>query len=114
MYVVGEYVVCSPRPSLVVSKCVSCFQLLPRISSKAPRSHYREDDSPPEELTTALAHLLRQQLKLQLFNFDLIKESGGQETYYVVDINYFPGIDKIDNFEEIFVQFLVNTCQQCN
>lgn len=68
-------------------------------------------DLPPEWLTHALASTLRKRLGLQLFNFDLIcpqlahqSQPGG--LYYVVDINYFPGVDKIPGFEQFFVQFL--------
>lgn len=28
---------------------------------------------------------------LRLFNFDMIREHGRKDRYYVIDINYFPG-----------------------
>ena len=35
---------------------------------------------------------------------------GAEVLYYVIDINYFPGVDKIAMFEEKFVQFLYEAC----
>ena len=35
---------------------------------------------------------------------------GAEELYYVIDINYFPGVDKIPNFEDAFVDFLLEAC----
>lgn len=92
-------------------------------------------DVPPEWVTHALAAALRSKLGLQLFNFDLICPeeqpglaryasgdapstasapdalAGADEClYYVVDINYFPGVDKIPDFEHIFVDFLAAAC----
>jgi len=29
---------------------------------------------------------------LSLFNFDMIREGGAGHCYYVIDINYFPGM----------------------
>lgn len=71
---------------------------------------------PPEWLTSSLAAALRQRLGMQLFNFDMIcpdvRDPGTvSDTYYVVDINYFPGVDKIPNFEQRFVKFLIATCR---
>ncbi len=70
---------------------------------------------PPEWVTHSLATVLRQRLGLQLFNFDLIRpeqQAGAPEQclYYVIDINYFPGVDKIPNFEHVFVAFLKQAC----
>lgn len=72
------------------------------------------DRRPPEWATQALAQALRERLGMELFNFDLIcpdeQPTVGQDLYYVVDINYFPGVDKIPNFEEAFVHFLLGVC----
>lgn len=87
--------------------------------------------APPAWLTSALAATLRQELGMQLFNFDLIvpeqqpiyDSPQGQQHHeiddssssadaapalcYVVDINFFPGVDKIPDFERKFVTFLL-------
>jgi hypothetical protein len=53
---------------------------------------------------------------MQLFNFDLIvpeqqaeqqqQQGDAPPLCYVVDINYFPGVDKIVDFERRFVKLL--------
>ncbi|KAG2493670.1 hypothetical protein HYH03_008184 [Edaphochlamys debaryana] len=74
----------------------------------------REPPAPPDWVTAGIARVLRQKLGLQLFNFDLIcpeLQSSSERLYYVVDINYFPGVDKIPDFEEVFIDFLTATCE---
>ncbi|KAG2447202.1 hypothetical protein HYH02_007943 [Chlamydomonas schloesseri] len=70
---------------------------------------------PPEWVTSALSGALREKLGLQLFNFDMIcpeqQPAEGERLYHVVDVNYFPGVDKLDNFEQLFVDFLKATCE---
>jgi inositol-1,3,4-trisphosphate 5/6-kinase/inositol-tetrakisphosphate 1-kinase len=139
VYVLGLQTVVTRRPSLGDRHMASAkaVQQLPRIScqrqsasaSSSPQRHpYRLswgeqaggdaaacEGYPPEWLTDALASHLRQQLGLQLFNFDLIcpecQCEVGPVQYYVVDINYFPGVDKIPGFEQLFVDFLKATIQ---
>lgn len=92
--------------------------------------------APPAWLTSALAATLRQELGMQLFNFDLIvpeqqpvpvfdgsprqqqqlvaADSGPDAApalCYVVDINFFPGVDKIPQFEQRFVDFLLSAAE---
>ncbi|GIL88284.1 hypothetical protein Vretimale_13982 [Volvox reticuliferus] len=79
-----------------------------------PPEHLMHPAAPPDWVTSALAGTLRDKLGLQLFNFDMIcpaeQPSPHERLYYVVDINYFPGVDKIPDFERIFVEFLTATC----
>jgi inositol-1,3,4-trisphosphate 5/6-kinase/inositol-tetrakisphosphate 1-kinase len=80
--------------------------------------------APPAWLTSALAATLRQELGMCLFNFDLLipaqtqqqqqhaqhaadEEDSAPPLCYVVDVNYFPGVDKIPQFESRFVEFLL-------
>ena len=67
--------------------------------------------APPEWITHSLANALKKRLGLQLFNFDMIEPKGCEGVFYVVDINYFPGVDKIRDFENIFVDFLLGACR---
>lgn len=48
---------------------------------------------------------LRRALGLQLFNFDMIRgrKAGGQ--YFIIDINYFPGFDKLPGYEIALTDF---------
>ncbi|KAF6252338.1 hypothetical protein COO60DRAFT_540504 [Scenedesmus sp. NREL 46B-D3] len=69
---------------------------------------------PPEWVTSGLAATLRRELGMQLFNFDLLvpeqqaeqQQGDAPPLCYVVDINYFPGVDKIVDFELRFVKLL--------
>ncbi|EFJ42259.1 hypothetical protein VOLCADRAFT_97715 [Volvox carteri f. nagariensis] len=82
---------------------------------RPPPEQLLHPSAPPEWVTSALAGTLRDKLGLQLFNFDMIcpadQPSPHERLYYVVDINYFPGVDKIPDFEHIFVDFLTATCE---
>ena len=72
-------------------------------------------DLPPKWFTDRLAAELRRRLGMNLFNFDLLRPEeqpllSSEVLYYVIDINYFPGVDKIHMFEERFVNFLHSCC----
>lgn len=43
---------------------------------------------------------------LNFFNFDVIKDFGVGNYYYVIDINYFFGYVKMLDFEIVFIDFL--------
>ena len=126
VYVLGSRTVVTKRPSLGSKHMDAAAQRsgvmhLPRISCKAgpPASCQAASqlaasvsldmdefcEAPPEWLTHTLADVLRQRLGLQLFNFDLIcpeeQRLPYECLYYVIDINYFPGVDKIPNFEQV-------------
>lgn len=134
VYVLGMQTVVTYRPSLGDSYLQSekAVQKLPRIScvsaaggqqpgvssAAGPSSSHQwtpPDEvrlrGPPEWVTKALAYTLRKRLGMQLFNFDLICPDDEHGLYYVVDINYFPGVDKIPDFEQRFVDFLRAVCE---
>lgn len=67
---------------------------------------------PPRELVSAIAARLRRKLGLQLFNFDLIRESGPDEQYCIVDINYFPGFAKMPGYEHVMSDFFVSLAEK--
>jgi inositol-1,3,4-trisphosphate 5/6-kinase/inositol-tetrakisphosphate 1-kinase len=105
------------------------LQLVPRVSAY-PRSRPwgREDLAPPghgvapppEWAWRQLARRLRHTLGLELFNFDLIVPAAGVAggggsaqgaagevmDVYLIDINYFPGYEKLAGYEELMVRFL--------
>ncbi|CAN6441320.1 unnamed protein product [Victoria cruziana] len=69
----------------------------PRVSCAAASADDADLDPcvaelPPRVLLETLARELRDRLGLQLFNIDIIREHGTQHRYYVIDINYFPGL----------------------
>mmetsp|Transcript_15093 Transcript_15093/g.40824 ORF Transcript_15093/g.40824 Transcript_15093/m.40824 type:complete len:443 (+) Transcript_15093:139-1467(+) len=139
VYVLGNRTVVTKRPSLgdkYLDKEArgKGVMHLPRISCKAdycpPGTNQAAHqlaasvscdmdefcEAPPEWITHTLADVLRRRLGLQLFNFDLIcpeeQISPNECLYYVIDINYFPGVDKIPNFEQAFVHFLRTACEE--
>ena len=88
---------------------------------------------PPDWLLQALAARLRAHLGLSLFNFDVIVPAsgsgggapgglGGEEgmpaaaaagggdefLLHLIDINYFPGFEKLEGYEAIMVDFLLS------
>ncbi|KAI8466129.1 MAG: inositol 1, 3, 4-trisphosphate 5/6-kinase-domain-containing protein [Monoraphidium minutum] len=93
--------------------------------------------TPPEWVTRAAAAALRERLGVSLFNFDMIcpqehahsegglagegggggGDGGGEAaargplSYLIVDINYWPGIDKLPSFEGRFAEFLRSACE---
>lgn len=61
---------------------------------------------PCRPFVEALAAQLQAALRLQLFNFDLIRVAAARDTFLVVDINYFPGLSKMPGYEGVFADFL--------
>ena len=108
----------------------SALEVVSRVSAY-PRSHsWGKHDlapqghgvpAPPEWLWRRIASDLRRALNLTLFNFDLIvplepspRQAGlvlpaspaaEEGLVHLIDINYFPGIEKLPNYEELLVRF---------
>lgn len=70
---------------------------------------------PPRWVLEALAARLRRELGLTLFNFDLIAVDTSRPrvggcpvgaSYLVIDINYFPGFEKLPDYEALMAEFL--------
>ncbi|PKI49220.1 inositol-tetrakisphosphate 1-kinase 3-like [Punica granatum] len=118
IYIVGEAIKVVRRFSLPnVSEQellkVGGFLRFPRVSCAAASAEDAELDPgiaelPPRPLLEKLAKELRSRLGLRLFNIDMIREHGTRDTYYVIDINYFPGYGKMPDYENIFTDFLLS------
>ena len=68
-----------------------------------------ESKEPPEWVVKGIAYALQSALGLQLFNFDMLTPTDSQSdasVYYIVDINYFPGYEKLPGHTQRFVNFL--------
>ena len=87
------------------------FKLEPTVELGAVEENGSRDNGaliqPPDEgFIKTLALGLRDNLKLQMFNFDMIRAGGDSGQYLVVDINYFPGIAKMPGYSDTFCDFL--------
>ncbi|KAL1215829.1 Inositol-tetrakisphosphate 1-kinase 2 [Cardamine amara subsp. amara] len=121
VFVVGDVIKVMRRFSLPnVSNCEKAkvdgvFQF-PRVSSAAASADNADLDPcvaelPPKPFLEALVKELRSLLGLRLFNIDMIREHGSKNTFYVIDINYFPGYGKMPEYEQVFVDFFQNLAQ---
>lgn len=54
-----------------------------------------------------LAKLISKELGLKIFGFDLVKPID-QEGYYILDLNYFPGLKGIPDIEKILANYIIN------
>jgi inositol-1,3,4-trisphosphate 5/6-kinase / inositol-tetrakisphosphate 1-kinase len=65
--------------------------------------------APPEWAFGALASVIRRELGLTLFNFDVVVPSGQEQEQplllHLLDINYFPGYEKLAGYENLMVGF---------
>jgi len=73
-----------------------------------PACVHGEHPEPPSDLVHQLAAEMRHRLGLRLFNFDLIREKDRPDNYFVIDINYFPGLAKVPSYEMLFTRFMLS------
>ncbi|KAH7292998.1 hypothetical protein KP509_28G007400 [Ceratopteris richardii] len=118
VYIVGDSVRVVRRFSLpdVHKQLGNGVIAFPRVSSAAASADDADLDPevaqlPPCELLNCLSKELRCRLGLRLFNLDLIREGGTGDHYYIIDINYFPGLGKVPGYEHVFTDFLLNLAQ---
>lgn len=91
-------------------------QIIERSDSTQQQQHVTgqrqsatDSGGPPEWVVKGIAYALQRALGLQLFNFDLLEPTSSEENalvYHVVDINYFPGYEKLPGHTERFIRFL--------
>lgn len=121
VYVLGRSISVVHRPSLQVppeDEDVTAqrggIQMVTRVSAFNSTSPMGCEavESPPDWLLDQLAATLRNRLHLQLFNFDMVRPtkhnapgSKGAD-FLVVDVNYFPGYEKLPNHATLMVDFL--------
>ena len=121
VYVVGEYVKCVKRKSLpdvsednsgISDKDLLSFSQVSNLASneRIDDKYYKKmnlDDTemPPQSFMTDIARGLRHALKLNLFNFDVIRDARYGNRYLVIDINYFPGYAKMPGYETALTDF---------
>ncbi|XP_048500759.1 inositol-tetrakisphosphate 1-kinase 1 [Beta vulgaris subsp. vulgaris] len=123
VYVVGEYVKCVKRkslPDVLEDKLESLGGLVAfsQVSNLANNEmtdekyykmmHLDDCEMPPQEFITDIARGLREVMKLNLFNFDVIRDTRLGNRYLVIDINYFPGYAKMPSYESVMTDFFWN------
>ncbi|KAH9322092.1 hypothetical protein KI387_016731 [Taxus chinensis] len=123
VYVVGDFVKCVKRNSLPdvsdekMKNSVEGFILFSQISNLTAENYdegreIEQAELPPARFIEDLASGLREVLGLRLFNFDLIRSSEARNRYFVIDINYFPGYNKMPGYEAILTDFFWNLCHE--
>ncbi|KAK4804250.1 hypothetical protein SAY86_004067 [Trapa natans] len=120
VYVVGEHVKCVKRKSLPdvseeklgsLEGSLSFSQVSNLATNeRSDESYYKlmnlEDaEMPPQSFLKDIAAGLRQAMKLNLFNFDVIRDSRVGTRYLIIDINYFPGYAKMPCYESVLTDF---------
>lgn len=121
VYVVGERVKCVKRKSLPdVSKEKLAtltgslsFSQVSNLTTQNTNSRSNDVDMsdvenvemPPLSFITDIALGLRRAMGLNLFNFDVIRDSRLGNRYLVIDINYFPGYAKMPSYESVLTNF---------
>ncbi|CAI9775115.1 unnamed protein product [Fraxinus pennsylvanica] len=124
VYVAGDHVKCVKRKSLpdISEYAVSSEDLLPfsQISNLIAQDQSDENvaklieeaEMPPSSFVTEIANGLKHALKLNLFNFDMIRDSMVGNRYLVIDINYFPGYANLPSYETFLTDFFLDIVQR--
>lgn len=122
VYVAGRHMQCVKRPSLPdisgdnfpASHNLLPFSQISNLTAQdknvASLAKFMDDETeiPPLSFLTKVANELRHALKLNLFNFDMIRDSRVGNLYLVIDINYFPGYAKMPSYENMLTEFFLD------
>lgn len=60
-----------------------------------------------------MARRISDKLDLHLFNFDIIIPVGEPHRLHLIDINYFPGYEKLAGYENLMVAFFQDILKNC-
>ncbi|KAJ4728644.1 Inositol-tetrakisphosphate 1-kinase [Melia azedarach] len=129
VYVVGDYVKCVKRKSLPdyseeklkgLEGGSMLFSQISNLSSTATANNdvktmeLNDTEMPPQGFITDISRGLRKAVKLNLFNFDMIRDTriGNGNRYLIVDINYFPGYAKMPGYETVLTDFFCDIVKQ--
>ncbi|KAF5725766.1 inositol-tetrakisphosphate 1-kinase 1 [Tripterygium wilfordii] len=118
VYVVGENATCVKRKSLpdiseeklkTLNGSISFSQISNLATSNAgcDEANVEKVEMPPLGFVVEIARAMREALGLNLFNFDVIRDSREEDRYLVIDINYFPGYAKMPSFESVLTDFFL-------
>ncbi|TKY70035.1 Inositol-tetrakisphosphate 1-kinase 1 [Spatholobus suberectus] len=74
--------------------------------------HLDDAEMPPLSFITQIARDLGRVMRLNLFNFDVIRDSQCGNRYLIVDINYFPGYAKMPGYETVLTDFFCDVLRK--
>lgn len=114
IYVIGDQVSVKVRPSLLATEPGEPFvfdsQSIMQAGHLTPGPDFEETARDRLEKQMPAVHAftkaLQKELQLTVFGWDLILEEG-TDTPHIIDVNYFPGYDKVD-FLPLLVQTLLS------
>lgn len=98
IYVIGDYVVGIRRENPIY------IFMRDKPESIDVDTIEREQYDVSEDVKT-LAKFLGKDLNLKIFGFDLIKPVD-KDSYYLIDLNDFPGFRGLDGVEDIFIKYI--------
>ena len=66
-------------------------------------------EMPPVDFVEEVAKAMKEETGISLLNFDVIRDAN---RYLIIDINYFPGYEKIPNYESVLTDFLLKAMEK--
>ena len=126
VYVAGDHVKCVKRNSLpdfyfdpkkLGSTTENDIMSFSQISSSVVEDEdkfLKDAKMPSLDMVYTIAKGLKEGSKLNLFNFDLIRDGNDGNKYLIIDINYFPGYAKVPGFERLLTDFFWDVINQKN
>ncbi|KAG0484933.1 hypothetical protein HPP92_009012 [Vanilla planifolia] len=78
------------------------------VNSSDEAARLQSAEMPPMSFVMEIAREMKKSIGLNLFNIDLIKDERFSNHYLMIDINYFPGYEKLESYETMFTDFLLN------
>ncbi|KAJ6291545.1 hypothetical protein OIU76_023590 [Salix suchowensis] len=101
-------------PDIKEEKLASLKGLLPfsQISNLEEKSdcgggEFDRVEMPPVDFVEEVAMAMKEESGISLLNFDLIRDARDANRYLIIDINYFPGFEKIPNYESVLTDFSI-------
>ena len=113
LYVIGSYVTIQQRKSVAVDTAamgtkpdyerlgrISCVQRTPHGERVKPKEVPQAHRDMPNYRRLGAA--LRERYQLDIFNADILtpeeQPNDGSKLFYLVDVNYFPGVNKVAGY----------------
>lgn len=122
VYVAGDYVRCVKRKSLPdiseekLGRALKGWLSFSQISNLSVEQNsegfgggdFETVDMPDLGFVEEVARAMREEMGLNLFNFDVIRDDRDGNRYLVIDINYFPGYAKMPDYESLLTRFFLD------